>query len=410
MWTVAMSRRAGHATGQCAVAWVVIATLGVGLIGCSGDPTQSGRNGLNNAGASGAYAGAAASGPSGIGGSSGLLGDIDNPDQGFIPMVVAGTAPMEEACTRTRITASRILPTVMIVLDGSQSMEMPYGTPAVDDAGVPDPAAPAPSSRWASLREALVGATGVVPALQGLVKFGLAVYGTMPTCPLPLGVIDPALNNGQAITSGVPATPPGFTTPTGLALDEVVNRLPDPSMVIDGPPIGPQIILLATDGDPNDCAAAFGIPPTNYQPSIDAALKAQAKHLKMYVVSVGRDAAVTHLQEMANIGADMDRGASPGAEVYYPEDTATLTATLQALIGAELSCDLTLEGKGVKPGAECTGTVTMSGVPLECNGANGFELKDKLTITLKGTTCETFKSSVDTLIEADFPCEALIVE
>jgi hypothetical protein len=52
----------------------------------------------------------------------------------------------------------------------------------------------------------------------------------------------------------------------------------------------------------------------------------------------------------------------------------------------------------------------MSGVPLECNGADGFELKDKLTISLKGTSCETFKSSVDTTIEADFPCEALIVE
>jgi hypothetical protein len=113
---------------------------------------------------------------------------------------------------------------------------------------------------------------------------------------------------------------------------------------------------------------------------------------------------------MANIGANMDRAASPGAEVYYPENTAALTTTLETLIGAELSCDLTLEGKGVKPGSECTGTVTMSGVPLECNGADGFELKDKLTISLKGTSCETFKSSVDTTIEADFPCEALIVE
>lgn len=407
MWTVT-NCRVGRTARWC-LGLGVLATM----LGCGADGTQRNGRSDNLNSAAGTYAGASAA-MGGAGGASGVLGLVDNPDPNLIPMPVAGSAPPVEACTQTRITASRILPTVMIVLDGSQSMTQPHGEPVLDDAGVPDPAAPALPSRWNSVREALVGATGVVPNLQGLVRFGLALYGTQPTCPLPLGVIDPALNNGAAITSGVPLAPPGLTTPTGLALDEVVNRLPDPTMVLDGPPIGPQIILLATDGNPNDCDPPFdfftGEPATNYQPSIDAALKAQAKHLKMYVVSVGRDAAAQHLQEMANLGADMDRAASPGAEVYYPEDPATLTATLEALIGAELSCDLTLTGKGVKLGSECTGTVTLSGTPLECNGENGFELKDSLTISLKGTTCETFKSSVDQTIEAMFPCEALIVE
>ena len=41
-------------------------------------------------------------------------------------------------------------------------------------------------------------------------------------------------------------------------------------------------------------------------------------------------------------------------------------------------------------------------------GADGFELKDSLTISLKGATCDAFKNSTDSLVEADFPCEALI--
>jgi hypothetical protein len=336
------------------------------------------------------------------------LAGIDNPDPNYVPPV-AGTAGMPDPnCAEVTITASRILPTVMLVVDGSTSMEMPYGDPVLDDAGVADPNAPPPPSRWSSIREALVGPEGVVPSLQGLVRFGLAVFGTMPSCPLPMGVIAPELNNAAAITPAVPATPPGFTTPTGLALDEIVKMLPDPTMVLDGTPIGPQIILLATDGDPNACEGGLlGIPPTDYVPSINAALAAQAKHLKMYVVSVGQDAAAAHLQEMANIGAGVDR-ATGGAEVYYPTNTAALKSTLETLIGAELSCDLALQGQGVKPGQECTGTVTFEGQPLECNGDNGFELKDPKTITIKGTTCETYKSSVDSTIDAVFPCEAIV--
>jgi hypothetical protein len=192
----------------------------------------------------------------------------------------------------------------------------------------------------------------------------------------------------------------------------VVDMLPDPRMVLDGPPIGPQIILFATDGDPNSCGMGGifgGIPPTDYAPSIAAANKATAKGLKMYVVSVGQDAAAQHLQEMANIGQGMDP-VSGVAEVYYPENTAMLTSTLETLIGAELSCDLQLEGKGVKVGLECTGTVKFNGMDLECNGPDGFALIDSFTIQLKGSTCETFKSSIDSTISANFPCDAIIVE
>lgn len=348
-----------------------------------------------------------AGGRSGTGGSSGGgLAGIDMPDP---PMDFGGMGGAPAACAEVTVTASRILPTVMLVVDGSTSMEMPYGQPALDDAGMPDPAAPPPPSRWSSVREALVGPDGVVPSLQGLVSFGLAVFGTMPTCPLPTGVIAPALNNAAAITPAVPAGPPGFTTPTGLALEEIVKMLPDPTMVLDSTPIGPQIILLATDGDPNSCEGGgfLGVPVTDYVPSINAALAAQAKHLKMYVVSVGQDAAAAHLQEMANIGANVDR-MTGGAEVYYPEDTASLKTTLETLIGAELSCDLALEGQGVKMGQECTGTVKFNGMDLECNGADGFELKDPKTLTIKGATCEIYKNSVDSSVSATFPCEAII--
>lgn len=394
-------------TGRAGHAPVLVASIALALVGaCGSDPISERNTGLGVAGVNGG--GSAATGGTAAAGGTGVGGNSWNPDPNDGLGGLGGVGGMDMECAGIRVNASRILPTVMLLIDGSTSMLDPYGMAPLDDAGMPDPTAPPPPSRWSSVREALVGAEGVVPKLQDRVRFGLAVFGTQASCPLPLGTITPELNNAAAITSGVQQQPPGLFTPTGVALDQVVDLLPDPTLNLDGPPIGPQIILLATDGDPNACDGGGFFPVTDYVPSINAALKGQAKHLRMYVVSVGQDAAASHLQEMANIGANEDR-ATGTAEVHYPDNTATLTATLETLIGAELSCELKLEGKGILVDKACTGTVLFNGTPLECNGADGFSLADETTLILKGSTCETFKNSIDTSIDAEFPCEAVII-
>ena len=198
-------------------------------------------------------------------------------EPGHNPDPASDGGPRPDACTGTTpIVASRLMPTVMVVLDGSTSMLDPYGLPPLDDAGVPEPTAPPLPTRWTAVRNALVDATdGVVPTLQNEVRFGLAVFGTSPTCPLPLGIIEPAVANASAIASAIPVDmPPGMFTPTGLALDAVIDRLPDPVAVVSA---GPQVIVLATDGDPNSCDVEFpGLPVADFAPSLAAARKASA--------------------------------------------------------------------------------------------------------------------------------------
>jgi von Willebrand factor type A domain len=368
--------------------WAIFACL----YACSdsGDGGGGFDRNMRPVGAAGVGAG---SGGTGIGLGTGGFGD------GPVGTGAGGSAqpPLFDPtmCTNVTLNATRVTPTVMLVVDGSQSMVTNmYGA----------------GTRWDAIRTALIDPTmGVVPALQDLVKFGLAVYGTMPSCPLPLNVVMPALANAPAVTSGMPAQPPGMFTPTGLALSQVVDMLPNPVSPDPDVQIEPQIIVLATDGDPNDCNldpfAGGGM--ANYQPSIDAAMKLQAKNQKMYVISVGMDAAVTHLQEMANIGAGMPREMTPGATVFYPEDPASLAATLQQLVGDEISCVVTLEGQGVIVGKECMGTVTLNGTPLECNGENGWRLNDALHIELLGAPCEEFKMSASARLVANFPCDAV---
>lgn len=386
--------------------WVFAALLIA--VGCGGSDTGGTTRGPN-----GLPLPQAGKGSSSAGSSGGAVIPIDNPNATGPTQSHTMPTMVEMPCASTSIVANRVLPTVMLVVDGSTSMDSPYGDPP-PDAGMPNgggmPAA-GQATRWTAIRDALVKPdVGVVPSLQGLVRFGLALFGTQPTCPLPLGVIPPDLNNYTKINAGLPnGTPPGFFTPTGPALEQVVPMLEDPTLAVDRV-IGPQIIVLATDGDPNSCGSTdifAGPPVTDYAPSIAAAMKIAQKHVKMYVISVGMDAAAQHLQEMANIGAGLAQNANPGATVYYPEDPAALAETLKTLIGAELSCDLALEGKGVKMGLECMGTVMLNGQALECNGDNGWQLVDETHIRLKGTACDTFKDAVDAKLSANFPCQVI---
>src|SRR4029078_1404200 len=127
-------------------------------------------------------------------------------------------------------------------------------------------------------------------------------------------------------------------------------------------------------------------------------------HLRMHVIGVGGEAPKMHLQQMANLGAGLAQDASPGATAYYPADPAAVNDQLRMLISNEVSCDVQLSGEGVDAGQECSGEVTLNGTQLECNGADGWVLKDATHITLQGAACTALRSSASAIVEARFPC------
>src|SRR5690606_2275712 len=153
-----------------------------------------------------------------------------------------------------------------------------------------------------------------------------------------------------------PQRPPGGFTPTGEALQGVVDAL---SQSAPGARRGAQLILLATDGEPNGCDALQTLPlqnlldgrvPVNYGPSEAAVSAARAKNIQTYVLSLAphltRIAPIRqHLQALANLGQGLDRTATPGTEIFTPENLAQLETNLRSLVGSVVTCDLGLEGK-----------------------------------------------------------------
>lgn len=309
-----------------------------------------------------------------------------------------------DSCASGLVNAERVPPKVVLVLDGSCSMSTDYPTNGAQSATQCTRNA---QGRWNALRNALIGPQGVVPKLDKVVAFGLVVYGTEPSCPIPGEPVSSQLNNLARIQAGLPEIQPGMYTPTGPALDWVYDN-----MITQQAPSergAAQIVILATDGEPNSCGGigiglglGRGGAVTNYRPSLDAVKKGTMKGATTYVISLA-DATGPfhdHLQELANLG---NPAAAQGAMLYEPASPDQLEQTLATLVTAAVSCEIELNGSILLDQA-CSGTVSLDGVALECNDANGWTPIDDRNIRLQGAACDSLRLHADAVIEANFAC------
>lgn len=213
-----------------------------------------------------------------------------------------------QTCPEGIVRTERVTPRVVLLLDGSCSMSTDYPANGARSASECTDNA---RGRWAALRRALIDPqSGVVTRLQGVVEFGLAIFGTQPMCPIPGTPIQPALNNLGTITQSIPVVQPGMFTPTGPALAWVYQNMLRKAGAPDAND-GPQIVILATDGEPNSCGSG----ETNYQPSIDALMSSRQTGAQTYVISLA-DATGRfhdHLQQLADLGV-----GKSGAQLYEP--------------------------------------------------------------------------------------------
>ena len=313
-------------------------------------------------------------------------------------------------CARQDIGAMRIRPTVWLVIDGSGSMIQPLD--------VQDMASP---TRWNALREALMDPTkGLVKSIENDVDFGMVIYdgplggftlplpdgsappaGAAMTCPR-LVDVEPAKGNFAAIDMAYTKDPLGGSTPTDKALEQVIAHLPMPKdLGPDEAATRPTIVVLATDGEPNDfCSMAF--PPLDVRPNVINAVKQLvANGNKTYVISLaGTDPGL--MQFCAEVAA----AGGTGKPAYVPSTRDALIQAFREIIGPGVACDVHLTGM-VKMGLHCKGAVQLNGVTLPCDDDNGWRLKDMSTLTLTGSACEKFKSDPMAFLHADFPCEAI---
>jgi hypothetical protein len=293
--------------------------------------------------------------------------------------------PDGPTCPAVNFTAKPITPSILLLIDRSDSMLENFG-------GV---------SRWAAIKSALIDPTnGVVTQLQAKAYFGAMIYYTVrepnPVCPL-LTIRPRALNNAGVI-GDVLATDPTYSwTPTAKSIEAAVA-----SFATTPPPPGSlPFIVLATDGFPSTCDA----PDAAQKPlSVAAAAAAYAAGIRVIPLSVGNDIDNEHLQELANAGAGITAG-QPNAPLYRGNSPAGLRSEFDAIIRGVVSCDLTVNGS-VTQAQAAEANVLLNNRLLQFG--TDWQLLGDRTIRLLGTACAELKSSPAPTVNGTFPCGVVI--
>lgn len=394
-------------------AWFSATLVTAAISACSSSPSSPGLRVTRTPTGQAGIPGAAAGGPASIGNLGGPVGGMSS----YVAPVMTGAAGehlKDGECAGKELPTSRVQPIVWLVLDGSGSMDM-----ALDGSEMTSATSP---SRWNSLKDALMDPTmGVVKSLEHDLQWGMVMYdgplmpagggifggGTQPSdggtneCPR-LVQVEPKFDNYNDIMAAYPANPLGGSTPTDKALDAVATRIGDSNGVMLDGHVNPTIVVLATDGAPNNFCADF--PEFDVTPAVVSVVnKLTAANTKTYVISLaGNDQMLTqNLQMVASAG-------NTGKPPFAPTSKDELVQTFRDIIGPAASCDVALAGEVVK-GNECKGTIMINGTTIPCGDPNGWVLKDSKTITIQGTACDDYKAKKDALLQASFPCEAIVL-
>ncbi len=284
-----------------------------------------------------------------------------------------------QECPAVNFEAKAKVPSIQLLIDRSGSMADPIGN----------------KSRYAAVRDALVEPTdGVVTNLEGRAYFGASLYSTDSPCPK-LYTVPRSMNNRSGIASLINSQSPNGNTPTGPSIDQAVAEFAANPPPVDSPPV----IVLATDGLPNGCNGGDG-----QAAAVAAAGASYAAGIRLFVLAVGNGINDSHLQNVANAGAGVQAG-QPNAKFYVANTPAELKTAFEDIIGGVASCELSINGTIDESQAQ-NGTVTLNGNTLTYG--TDWELVNGNVVRLLGQACTDLKSSINPIVNATFPCGAVL--
>ena len=289
-------------------------------------------------------------------------------------------------CAEVTAMIEPVIPTIVLVIDQSGSMNDPLGA----------------VSRWQAVDDAMFDpGSGIVTQLQAEVRFGMALYTSNNgsfggPCPM-LVEVQPMLDNRDAMVADFSMPVIEGDTPTGDAVAAV-------AAVLAQSPDEAKAIVLATDGDPDTCMVPD--PQTGQPESIAAVQEAFDLGIDTFVVSVGGEIGQAHLQELANAGVGKALDDPAPAPFYEALDPAGLVDAFDQIIGSFASCEFAIEGE-VDLDRVCEGTVRLDGEILDCGMQ--WDVPEPSTLVLLGDACATVQDGGEHSVEASFPCEVINV-
>jgi hypothetical protein len=331
-----------------------------------------------------------------------------------------------DTCIDVDVGFTPQVPTVLLLIDRSGSMDAgdKFGdaVKAAVDAGTYT-LGDCPNNndwRWNVVRDVLMNPTkGIVKPLEEQVRFGMSLYSSRngqvksgapdevdpnKMCP-ELIEVPIALRNHQAMLDELKCSDILDDTPTGeslVAAAATLNAFQEP---------GPKVIVLATDGEPDNCECpdfnTSWVPDKCDAASLPDRIKADVvatakgihdDDITVHVINVSTPSNAglqQHLSDVADAG---------GGKVYDGFSPGALSTAFDDIINGVRSCKIDLDGKIAK-GRQSTGVVTLDGKKLVLDDADGWQVNTASQIELLGAACETIKSG-DHELSIKFPCES----
>jgi len=308
------------------------------------------------------------------------------------PAPVLEPTPEQRGCVDIIRSYDSEPATVLLLIDQSQSMSLPFGQ----------------STRWDVLREAILNPeNGLLYSLDQNTRVGMMLYtgqggnNNPQGCPLITEVV-PRFANVNSVRTTYEVATPAFRgdTPTGESIDKAVAAL----QAIQS--AGPKYILLATDGEPDTCVQPK--PSEGMPQALAAAQNAFAQGIRVYTLGVSDGLADARLQQLANAGLGKDPALVYGvdADAVQPttasSDPRQLANQLQGIIGDVRSCTIDL---GTQVGTQRTldGRLELDGKVLANSATEGWTFVDDRTVEIHGAACDQILGDGQKL-EVRFPC------
>jgi hypothetical protein len=284
------------------------------------------------------------------------------------------------SCSAVAFTPTPVTPAIQLMVDGSGTMGETIGGTA----------------KYTAVKNSLVaGTTGLLNTLQTKAMFGASVYTSENTCPKLYAsacVLDNIAGVSTAITNGGNAN--HQLDPLDQAIDAVVTGLATVTSA-------KKVIVLATDGIPNDCNNEGDDHTTQ---AVTSTTNAYNAGISVYVIGLGNgDGAGTwtsFLQKIANAGINSTTAPAP----VQAGSQAAVMAAYQTIFDTVLDCEFTLDGT-IDVSQASLGTVKSNGTELTYT--TDWTAVDTKTIKLVGQACTDYKAAT-TLpeITATFTCGA----